>query len=44
MHMGTLVTVTAVAPSRQRAQEAAAAGFQEIHRLEELLSTWIATE
>lgn len=43
MHMGTLVTVTAVAPSRQRAQEAAAAGFQEIHRLEELLSTWIAT-
>jgi thiamine biosynthesis lipoprotein len=43
MHMGTLVTVTAVAPSRQRAQEAAAAGFQEIHRLEELLSTWITT-
>jgi FAD:protein FMN transferase len=43
MHMGTLVTVTAVAPSRERAQKATAAGFQEIHRLEELLSTWIAT-
>ncbi len=43
MHMGTLVTVTAVAPSRPMAQEAASAGFQEIHRLEELLSTWIAT-
>ena len=43
MHMGTLVTVTAVAPNRPRALEAAAAGFEEIHRLEELLSTWIAT-
>ncbi len=43
MHMGTLVTVTAVALSRPRAQEAAAAGFEEIHRLEELLSTWIPT-
>ncbi len=43
MHMGTLVTVTAVAPNRSGAQEAASAGFREIHRLEELLSTWIAT-
>jgi len=43
MHMGTLVTVTAVAPSRQTAHGAASAGFQEIHRLEGLLSTWIAS-
>lgn len=43
MHMGTLVSVTAVASTRQSAQEATAAAFQEIHRLEELLSTWIAT-
>ncbi len=43
VHMGTLVTITAVAPNRQMALESASAGFQEIHRLEELLSTWIAT-
>lgn len=43
MQMGTLVTITSVAPDRQSAQEAATAGFQEIHRLEDLLSTWIAT-
>lgn len=43
MQMGTLVTITAVAPDRQAAQEAASAGFQEIHRLEGLLSTWIET-
>ncbi len=43
MQMGTLVTITSVALDRQHAQEAASAGFQEIHRLEELLSTWIAT-
>lgn len=43
MQMGTLVTITSVAPDRQKAQEAASAGFQEIHRLEELLSTWIKT-
>ena len=43
MQMGTLVTITSVAPDRQRAQDAASAGFQEIHRLEELISTWIAT-
>ena len=43
MQMGTLVTITAVAPDRQAAQEAASAGFQEIHRLEGLLSTWIAS-
>lgn len=41
MHMGTLVTITAVAPTEQSAQSAVTAGFQEIHRLEELLSTWI---
>lgn len=43
MQMGTLVTITSVATDRQRAQNAASAGFQEIHRLEQLLSTWIAT-
>ncbi len=42
MQMGTLVTITSVAPDRQMAQAAASAGFQEIHRLEKLLSTWIA--
>lgn len=41
MQMGTLVTITSVAPNRQVAQAAASAGFQEIHRLEGLLSTWI---
>jgi thiamine biosynthesis lipoprotein len=43
MHMGTLVSVTAVGSNREVAQGAASAGFQEIHRLEGLLSTWIAT-
>ncbi len=41
MHMGTLVTITAVAQAEDVAQAAITAGFQEIHRLEELLSTWI---
>lgn len=40
MHMGTLVTITAVARNEAVAQAAATAGFSEIHRLEELLSTW----
>lgn len=43
MHMGTIVTITAVAETEGRAQAAITAGFQEIHRLEELLSTWIPT-
>lgn len=41
MHMGTLVTITAWAPSEAAAQQAVTAGFREIHRLEEILSTWI---
>ncbi|MEW6542607.1 MAG: FAD:protein FMN transferase [Nitrospirota bacterium] len=41
MQMGTLVQITVVAPTERIAQEAATAGFQEIRRLEELLSTWI---
>jgi thiamine biosynthesis lipoprotein len=41
MHMGTLVSITAVADSEPGAQAAATAGFQEIKRLEKLLSTWI---
>lgn len=43
MHMGTLVKITAVADSESVAQAAATAGFAEIRRLEELLSTWIPT-
>ncbi len=43
MHMGTLVTITSVARSETAAQAAATAGFFEIHRLEQLLSTWIPT-
>jgi thiamine biosynthesis lipoprotein len=41
--MGTLVTITSVARSEAAAQAAATAGFSEIHRLEQLLSTWIPT-
>ena len=43
MQMGTVVKITAVARSEFIAQAAATAGFAEIHRLEELLSTWIPT-
>lgn len=43
MHMGTLVTITAVAKNEAVAQAATTAGFAEIHRLEGLLSTWIPT-
>lgn len=43
MQMGTLVKITAVGRSESEAQTAAAAGFAEIRRLEELLSTWIST-
>src|SRR5688572_18615292 len=43
MHMGTLVTITAVGRTEAAAQAAMTAGFQEIRRLEELLSTWIPT-
>ena len=41
MQMGTLVKITAVALSQSESQAAVAAGFAEIRRLEELLSTWI---
>ncbi|MCX5721415.1 MAG: FAD:protein FMN transferase [Nitrospirae bacterium] len=43
MQMGTLVKITAVGRSESDAQAAVAAGFSEIRRLEELLSTWILT-
>lgn len=43
MQMGALVKITAVARNESIAQAAATAGFAEIHRLEELLSTWIPT-
>ncbi len=41
MHMGTLVFLTAVAPDERVAHDAVREGFAEIHRLEEILSTWI---
>ena len=41
--MGTMVELTAVAPNEILAQAALSAGFQEIRRLESLLSTWIET-
>jgi FAD:protein FMN transferase len=43
MHMGTVVSVTAVAPNEQVAQNAAKAAFREVRRLDELFSTWIVT-
>ena len=43
MHMGTLVSITAVAPDKEIAQASIEAGFYEIKRLEQLLSTWIQT-
>ena len=43
MQMGTLVKITAAAQSKSVAQGAVTAGFAEIRRLEELLSTWIST-
>ena len=42
MHMGTLVSITAVGPTTPDVNEAINAGFEEIKRLEQLLSTWIA--
>ena len=41
LHMGTLVSVTAVALTHEDANRAINAGFMEIKRLEQLLSTWI---
>jgi thiamine biosynthesis lipoprotein len=38
--MGTLVTITAVASDKDAANRAIQAGFDEIKRLERLLSTW----
>jgi thiamine biosynthesis lipoprotein len=43
MHMGTLVSITAVAHTHEEANAAITAGFDEVKRLEQLLSTWIAT-
>ncbi len=42
IHMGTLVSITAVASTDATAQAAITAGFHEIKRLERLLSTWRA--
>ncbi|OGW50720.1 MAG: thiamine biosynthesis protein ApbE [Nitrospirae bacterium RBG_19FT_COMBO_58_9] len=41
MHMGTLVSITAVASTDHAANRVIDTGFQEIKRLEHLLSTWI---
>ncbi len=40
MHMGTLVTITVVASNKDVGYRAIQAGFDEIKRLERLLSTW----
>lgn len=40
LHMGTLVTVTGVASELHIAHRAVQAGFSEVKRLEQLLSTW----
>jgi FAD:protein FMN transferase len=40
MHMGTLVTITAVATEKNVGDRAIQAAFDEIKRLEQLLSTW----
>lgn len=40
LHMGTLVTVTGIALEEHIAHRAVQAGFNEIKRLEQLLSTW----
>ncbi|HJT20558.1 MAG TPA: FAD:protein FMN transferase [Nitrospira sp.] len=40
-HMGTLVSITAVADTNQQAQASIEQGFREIKRLEQLLSTWL---
>lgn len=42
MHMGTLVSITAVGVSDRTANQAINAGFLEVKRLEQLLSTWIS--
>ena len=41
MHMGTLVFLTVVAQNERLAHDAIQQGFAEIHRLEQILSTWI---
>lgn len=43
MHMGTLVTLTAVAPTDGVAQQAVVEGFRFIRYLEGLWSTWVPT-
>jgi thiamine biosynthesis lipoprotein len=41
MHMGTLVSITAVGRTEIEANAAITAGFDEVKRLEQLMSTWI---
>lgn len=41
--MGTMVEITAVAPTEAIAQAALSSGFHEIRRLEDLLSAWLDT-
>jgi FAD:protein FMN transferase len=40
LHMGTLVTITAVSPNQDVGNRAMQVAFDEIKRLEQLLSTW----
>ncbi|MBH0202387.1 MAG: FAD:protein FMN transferase [Nitrospira sp.] len=42
MHMGTLVAITAVASNKAVGDRAIQAGFDEVKRLDQLLSTWRA--
>lgn len=41
MHMGTLVSITAVASDKETGHKAIQAGFDEVKRLERMLSTWV---
>ena len=43
LHMGTLVSVMAVASDKETGHKAIQAGFDEIKRLERMLSTWVAS-
>lgn len=43
MHMGTMVSITAVASDKETGRKAIQAGFDEIKRLERMLSTWVAS-
>ena len=43
MHMGTLVSITAIASDKEAGHKTIQAGFDEVKRLERMLSTWVAS-